>query len=131
VDDDNKSEDNNTDENRSIIKLALDAAGSSRAGRVALPSEHPASKLLPTSATRCILALPLYIYMHTRPTFVPNTRPTTIPTTNPSKKFGAGTRHKSRACVHIYIQRQCVLDLLLKKYREQCAHEIMISLSID
>ena len=55
VDDDNKSGDNNTNEDRSIIKLALDAAGSSRAGRVALPSEHPASKLLPTSATRCIL----------------------------------------------------------------------------
>ena len=55
VDDDNKSGDNNTDEDRSVIKLALDAAGSSRAGRVALPSEHPASKLLPTSATRCIL----------------------------------------------------------------------------
>eukprot|EP00986_Skeletonema_menzelii_P015154 scaffold11153_cov138-Skeletonema_menzelii.AAC.2 len=55
VDDDNKSGDNNTDEDRSIIKLALDAAGSSRAGRVALPSDHPASKLLPTSATRCIL----------------------------------------------------------------------------
>jgi hypothetical protein len=54
--DDNKSGDNNTDdEDRSIIKLALDAAGSSRAGRVALPSDHPASKLLPTSATRCIL----------------------------------------------------------------------------
>ena len=55
VDDVNKSGDNNTDEDRSIIKLALDAAGSSRAGRVALPSDHPASKLLPTSATRCIL----------------------------------------------------------------------------
>ena len=56
MDDDNKSGDNNTDdEDRSIIKLALDAAGSSRAGRVALPSDHPASKLLPTSATRCIL----------------------------------------------------------------------------
>ena len=56
ADDDNKSGDNNTDdEDRSIIKLALDAAGSSRAGRVALPSDHPASKLLPTSATRCIL----------------------------------------------------------------------------
>lgn len=38
-----------------IIKAALDATTSSRAGRVALPSEHPASKLLPTSATRCIL----------------------------------------------------------------------------
>jgi len=55
VDGDNKSGDNYTDEDRSIIKLALDAAGSSRAGRVALPSDHPASKLLPTSATRCIL----------------------------------------------------------------------------
>ncbi len=55
VDDDNKSGDTNTEEDRSIIKLALDAAGSSRAGRVALPSDHPASKLLPTSASRCIL----------------------------------------------------------------------------
>jgi len=42
-------------EDRTIIKLALDAIGSSRAGRVALPSDHPASKVLPTSATRCIL----------------------------------------------------------------------------
>jgi hypothetical protein len=42
-------------EDRKIIKLTLDAIGSSRAGRVALPSDHPASKLLPTSATRCIL----------------------------------------------------------------------------
>lgn len=55
VDDGNRPGDNNTEEDRSIIKLALDAAGSSRAGRVALPSDHPTSKLLPTSATRCIL----------------------------------------------------------------------------
>ena len=55
VDDDNKASGDNTEDDRSIIKLALDAAGSSRAGRVALPSDHPASKLLPTSATRCIL----------------------------------------------------------------------------
>ena len=40
MDDDKKSGDNNTDEDRSIIKLALDAAGSSRAGRVTLPSDH-------------------------------------------------------------------------------------------
>ena len=45
----------NEDDYTTIIKTALDATGSSRAGRVALPSEHPVSKLLPTSATRCIL----------------------------------------------------------------------------
>lgn len=51
--DDSDSTDN--DEKRGIIQLALDAVGSSRAGRVALPSEHPVSKMLPISATRCIL----------------------------------------------------------------------------
>ena len=51
----NKDNLSNDDNDTTIIKLALDAMGSSRAGRVALPSEHPASKLLPTSATRCIL----------------------------------------------------------------------------
>ena len=45
----------NEDDYTTIIKAALDATGSSRAGRVALPSDHPVSKLLPTSATRCIL----------------------------------------------------------------------------
>ena len=45
----------NEDDYVTIIKSALDATVSSRAGRVALPSEHPVSKLLPTSATRCIL----------------------------------------------------------------------------
>ena len=45
----------NKDDYTTIIKTALDATGSSRAGRVALPSEHPVSNLLPTSATRCIL----------------------------------------------------------------------------
>ena len=56
--DNNKSsdeEEEEEDDDTTIIKLALDAIGSSRAGRVALPSDHPASKLLPTSATRCIL----------------------------------------------------------------------------
>ncbi|KAL3800797.1 hypothetical protein HJC23_001634 [Cyclotella cryptica] len=42
------------EENR-LVNLALDAVSQSRGGRVALPSEHPVSKLLPASATRCIL----------------------------------------------------------------------------
>lgn len=45
----------NENDYTTIIKTALDATGSSRAGRVALPSEHPVSNLLPTSARRCIL----------------------------------------------------------------------------
>ena len=43
------------DEQKRLVKLSLDALSESRGGRVALPSEHPASKLLPESATRCIL----------------------------------------------------------------------------
>ena len=42
-------------EQRELIELALDAVSKSRGGRVALPSEHPVSKLLSPSATRCIL----------------------------------------------------------------------------
>lgn len=44
-----------TDEQKRLINLALDAVSGSRGGRVALPSDHPASKLLPQEATRCIL----------------------------------------------------------------------------
>lgn len=44
-----------TNEQNRLISLALDAVSASRGGRVALPSEHPVSKLLPPSATRCIL----------------------------------------------------------------------------
>ena len=44
-----------TDEQINLIKLALDAVSESRGGRVALPIEHPVSKLLPETATRCIL----------------------------------------------------------------------------
>lgn len=44
-----------TDEQTNLIKLALDAVSESRGGRVALPSEHPVSKLLPPTAARCIL----------------------------------------------------------------------------
>ena len=43
------------DEQKRLVKLSLDALSESRGGRVALPSEHPASKLLPEAATRCIL----------------------------------------------------------------------------
>ena len=52
--DDGNSSDNE-DDYATIIKAALDATASSRAGRVALPSDHPVTNLLPTSATRCIL----------------------------------------------------------------------------
>jgi hypothetical protein len=43
------------DEQNKLIRLANDAVSGSKGGRVALPSEHPVSKLLPKSATRCIL----------------------------------------------------------------------------
>ncbi|KAL7541885.1 hypothetical protein ACHAXR_011332 [Thalassiosira sp. AJA248-18] len=43
------------DEQKRLTKLSLDAVSESRGGRVALPSDHPASKLLPEAATRCIL----------------------------------------------------------------------------
>ncbi|KAL7549980.1 hypothetical protein ACHAWF_013237 [Thalassiosira exigua] len=43
------------DDQQKLVKLCLDAVSESRGGRVALPSDHPASKLLPQSATRCIL----------------------------------------------------------------------------
>ena len=44
-----------TNEQKRLAKLALDAVSASKGGRVALPSDHPASKLLPDNATRCIL----------------------------------------------------------------------------
>lgn len=46
---------NDASEQLKLINLALDAVSESRGGRVALPSEHPVSKLLPSSVTRCIL----------------------------------------------------------------------------
>ena len=42
-------------EQRELIELALDAVSKSRGGRVALPSDHPVSKLLSPSTKRCIL----------------------------------------------------------------------------
>ncbi|KAL3796243.1 hypothetical protein ACHAWO_010523 [Cyclotella atomus] len=44
-----------SDEQINTINLALNAVSESRGGRVALPTEHPVSKLLPPSASRCIL----------------------------------------------------------------------------
>mmetsp|Transcript_381 Transcript_381/g.817 ORF Transcript_381/g.817 Transcript_381/m.817 type:complete len:304 (+) Transcript_381:56-967(+) len=44
-----------SDEEKKLIQTCLDAASQSKGGRVALPEIHPASKLLPKSATRCIL----------------------------------------------------------------------------
>ena len=46
---------NDTEQQKQLAKLALDAVSGSKGGRVALPSDHPASKLLPDNATRCIL----------------------------------------------------------------------------
>jgi hypothetical protein len=43
------------DEEITLINLALNAVSESRGGRVALPSDHPVSKLLPPSTSRCIL----------------------------------------------------------------------------
>lgn len=42
-------------EKMSLIKKSLDAVSESRGGRVALPVDHPSSKLVPQSAQRCIL----------------------------------------------------------------------------
>ena len=44
-----------SDEEKELIKTCLNAVSQSKGGRVALPDRHPASKLLPKSATRCIL----------------------------------------------------------------------------
>ena len=52
----------NSDEQSSLIALAIDALSESRGGRVALPSEHPVAELLPSSATRCILVQKLNEY---------------------------------------------------------------------
>ncbi len=50
-----KAEDVSKD-HKQLIQLCLDAVSSSRGGsRVALPPNHPSSKLLPIEATRCIL----------------------------------------------------------------------------
>ena len=46
---------NDTEQQKQLAKLALDAVSGSKGGRVSLPSDHPASKLLPDNATRCIL----------------------------------------------------------------------------
>ena len=44
-----------SDEEKKLIQTCLDAVSQSKGGRVALPEMHPASKLLPMAATRCIL----------------------------------------------------------------------------
>mmetsp|Transcript_16398 Transcript_16398/g.34668 ORF Transcript_16398/g.34668 Transcript_16398/m.34668 type:complete len:343 (-) Transcript_16398:101-1129(-) len=54
------------DEQKRLAKLSIDALSDSRGGRVALPSEHPASKLLPAAATRCILVQKLNGYKNSR-----------------------------------------------------------------
>lgn len=43
------------DEQKRLAKMALGAVSESKGGRVALPSDHAASKLLPEEATRSIL----------------------------------------------------------------------------
>ncbi|KAL9184323.1 hypothetical protein ACHAXT_002409 [Thalassiosira profunda] len=42
-------------EQKRLGRLSLDSVAGSKGGRVALPREHPVSKLLPEAATRCIL----------------------------------------------------------------------------
>ena len=49
-----------------MAKLSLDAVSGSKGGRVALPSDHPASKLLPEEATRCILVQKVNDYQGSR-----------------------------------------------------------------
>jgi hypothetical protein len=52
---------------KQLIKLCLDAVSSSRGGsRVALSPDHPASKLLPVEATRCILVQKVDDYRNSR-----------------------------------------------------------------
>jgi len=57
---------NDDNEEKRLAKLALDAVAGSKGGRVALPSDHPASKLLPESATRCILVQKVSEYQGSR-----------------------------------------------------------------
>jgi hypothetical protein len=57
----------NSDDQKRWITLCLDAVSSSRGGsRVALPSDHPSSKLLPVDATRCILVQKVDDYHESR-----------------------------------------------------------------
>ena len=53
-------------EEKRLAKLSLDAVAGSKGGRVALPSDHPASKLLPETATRCILVQKVNEYQGSR-----------------------------------------------------------------
>jgi len=57
---------NDDNEEKRMTKLSLDAVAGSKGGRVALPSDHPASKLLPESATRCILVQKVSEYQGSR-----------------------------------------------------------------
>ena len=57
---------NDDNEEKRLAKLALDAVAGSKGGRVALPSDHPSSKLLPESATRCILVQKVSEYQGSR-----------------------------------------------------------------
>ena len=54
------------DKEKRLAKLALNAVAGSKGGRVALPSDHPSSKLLPESATRCILVQKVSEYQGSR-----------------------------------------------------------------
>jgi hypothetical protein len=59
--------DDSNDDQKQLIKLCLDAVSSSRGGsRVALPPDHPSSKLLPVDATRCILVQKVNDYRDSR-----------------------------------------------------------------
>jgi len=59
--------DDSNDDQKQLIKLCLDAVTSSRGGsRVALPPNHPSSKLLPVDATRCILVQKVNDYRDSR-----------------------------------------------------------------
>ena len=57
---------NDDNEEKRLAKLSLDAVAGSKGGRVALPSDRPASKLLPESATRCILVQRVSEYQGSR-----------------------------------------------------------------
>jgi len=57
---------NDDNEEKRLAKLSLDAVAGSKGGRVALPSDHPSSKLLPESATRCILVQKVSEYQGSR-----------------------------------------------------------------
>ena len=62
----NDASDIDINEQKRMAKLSLDAVSGSKGGRVALPSDHPASKLLPEDATRCILVQKVNDYQGSR-----------------------------------------------------------------